>query len=71
MQEDESVTRKIQFEGREIVVVKVYDKGWEGIVYQHANTGEYYIEDLMWIGGGYTDRIRAMSAEEFERFSNS
>ena len=62
------ITRTMQVDGRDATVVKIYDKGWEGIVCEDINTRDYYIEDLMWISGGYVERVRLISAEQFNRF---
>jgi hypothetical protein len=60
----------IHFENKQIEVEKIYDQGWEGIIVLDATTNQYYLCDLMWQGGGYVERVKKISAQEYVTFKD-
>jgi hypothetical protein len=51
-----------------VEVEKIYDCGWDGIVFFAAPTTRYFFSDLGWHGGGYVERVNEITEAEYQAF---
>ena len=61
------MNRSLHLDGIAIPSTKVLDRGWEGIVYRAKADGRLLLAWLEWRNGGYFERVRELSEQEFEK----
>ena len=53
-------------DGNKIPVREILNRGYEGIAYQSTSSDKLFLLELEWRNGGYFERVRELSREEFE-----